>query len=91
MIEFKYGKDRWGGFQRVSLDIWCQAFGVLLLVWGVSLISGAIFCKGVGFPVGNGRRVRFLLDDWAGVGPLTLLYPRVFRVVSNKEASIYEY
>lgn len=91
MIEFKYGKDRWGGFQSVSLDIRCQAFGVLLLLWGISLRSRATFRKGVGFPIGgDGRRGCFLLDDRAGVGPLTLLYPRVFRVVSNKEASVYE-
>lgn len=30
----------------------------------------------------------FLVDDWAGVGPLHVLYPTVFRVVSNKESAV---
>lgn len=42
----------------------------------------------MGFRVGEGRRVRFLYDDWAGVSPLHLVYPRVSRVVFNKESPV---
>lgn len=55
--------ERIGGVgSKVSLDIRCLAFGVLLLVWGMTLIRRAIFHKVLGFPVGDGRRVCFLPD-----------------------------
>ena len=56
----------------------------------VSKVRGEILVEGFGFIVGKGERVRFWFDDWVGVGPLQFLYPRVFRVVSNKECSVKE-
>lgn len=49
---------------------------------------GKAFANGVGFLVGEGGRLRFCFDDWVGVGPLIILYPRVFWLVDNKEASV---
>ena len=40
--------------------------------------------------MGEEVRVHLWYDDWVGVGPLRLLFPRIFRVVSNKEASVKE-
>ena len=37
---------------------------------------------------GDGRFLRFWLDDWVGVGPLCELFLRVFRLVSNKESVV---
>lgn len=34
--------------------------------------------------VGNGRDVRFWLDDWMGVGALCRLFLRLFRLEDNK-------
>lgn len=40
--------------------------------------------------VGERRDTRFWLDDWegVGVGPLCVLFRRIFRVVSNKESAV---
>lgn len=40
--------------------------------------------KGVGFNVGEENKVRFLVDDWLGVSPLLRVYPRLYRLASNK-------
>lgn len=49
---------------------------------------GKVLSKGIGFVGGQGREVRFLLDDWVGVRPLSELFPRLFRVVLNKESAV---
>lgn len=46
--------------------------------------------KGLGFIVGVGDNARFWYDDWVSAVPLHLLFPRVFKVVSNKESSVKE-
>ena len=38
--------------------------------------------------VGEESRVWFGVDDWMGMGPLPVLFPRVFTMVSNKKSSI---
>ena len=40
--------------------------------------------------MGEGETVRFWYDDCVGVGPLNLLFPRLFRVVSKKDNSVKE-
>lgn len=52
--------------------------------WVVSLAKGGVTLLGKG-RVG---RVHFLFDDWAGLALLCHLFPWVFRVVSDKEASV---
>lgn len=44
--------------------------------------------KGVGFKLCESDRVRFWFDDWMGMGLLHVLFPRVFRIASNKESSV---
>lgn len=48
-------------------------------------LKGWLSCCG-----GKGRDFHFWLDEWVGVGPLCSRYPRVFRVVSNKDSSVCE-
>ena len=38
--------------------------------------------------MGEGASVCFWVDDWVGVGPLRLLLPTLFKVVSSKVAAI---
>lgn len=47
-----------------------------------------MFHKGVDFKVGLGSRVWFWVDDWLGVGPLFLSFPRLFRVVVKRGALV---
>ena len=54
----------------------------------MSNAKGEALFKGVGFKVGNGRDVRFWLDDWVRVGPSCGLFPRLFRLVANKESFV---
>ena len=54
-------------------------------------MSGRTLSKGEGFVVGEGRNVRFWLDDWIVVGPLCGVFHRVCRVVSNKESYVSDY
>lgn len=77
-----------GGGQNKGLAIVDQLFGGLLLQLGRSLKWGGALYNGVGFVVGNGRSVRFWLDNWVGVGPLCRLFPKLFRLSVNKEASV---
>ena len=55
-----------------------------------SNVRGKAFVKALGFMVGEWVSVCFLFDDCMGVGPLHLLFPRMFRVASNKETSVKE-
>lgn len=62
---------------------------------GMSLMKGGVFffVKGWAFLLrreGKGRDFHFWLDEWVGVGPLCSRYPRVLRVVSNKDSSVWE-
>lgn len=57
----------------------------------MSNVRRGVFVKGLGFKVGEASSVWFWFDDWVGEGPLCLLYPRVFRVASNKECSVKEF
>lgn len=45
----------------------------------------------MGVGVGDGSRVLFWEDGRMCVGSLLILFPRVFTVVSNKEAFVKEY
>lgn len=52
--------------------------------WVVSLAKGGVTLLGKG----RVRRVHFLFDDWAGLALLCHLFPWVFRVAFDKEASV---
>lgn len=52
--------------------------------------TGEVYSKGVDFRVGNGSRVQFWVDDWMVVGLLSVLFPRIFRLVLNKESVVKE-
>lgn len=45
---------------------------------------GDLLQKGLGFRDGERNKVRFWLDDWLGAGPLLRVFPRFFRLASNK-------
>ena len=47
-----------------------------------------VFDKCLAFKVGEGSDICFWSDDRVGVGPECRLFPRVFRVVPNKESSV---
>lgn len=53
-----------------------------------SNVKGKVFGKGLGFCMRKGNSVRFWYDDWVAVGPFCILFPRLFRVVSYKDASV---
>jgi hypothetical protein len=38
--------------------------------------------------VGNGKRVKFWLDDWTTTGSLADQFPALFRLTNDKEASL---
>lgn len=46
--------------------------------------------KGLGFRVGLSLFVLFWVDDWVGVRPLESLFPKLFRVVLNKQSLLLE-
>ena len=85
------GRMNGGGFQKKVPRYRLSGLWAVISSFGdVSKVRGEILVEGFGFIVGKGERVRFWFDDWVGVGPLQFLYPRVFRVVSNKECSVKE-
>ena len=47
-----------------------------------------VFSKNIGFEVGVGDRVKLWIDQWCGDSPLHLSFPVVYRIASNKEASV---
>lgn len=78
-------RRRGGRFLVESLDTGDLHVGWVISCLGdVSGSCGEVFSRGVGFIVGEGSRVQFWLDDWMGMGSLSVLFPRVFRVASNK-------
>ena len=46
------------------------------------------FSKNIRFGVGVGDRVKFWTDQWCGDSPLQLTFPAMYRIASNKEASM---
>lgn len=89
LIAIKYGEDKWGWWPKVGpkhfrSGIW----RAIALVGDNSHLRGKTLYKGVGFIVGDGRNVRFWLDNWVNVGPLCVLFPRLFRLAVDKESSI---
>ena len=46
------------------------------------------FSKNIRFEVGVGDRVKFWTDHWCGDSPLRFSYPSVYRIASNKGASV---
>lgn len=88
IISGKYGENKWGweskpGPRYTKSSIW----GVVASFVEVSNIRREVFFKGVGFLVGEGREVSFRFHDWVGAGPLRVLFPRVFSVVSSRKSS----
>lgn len=68
-----------------------RIWGGIVAVADTSNVRVELLSKGVGFVVGDGRCIRFWFDDLVGRGPLCELFPRLFRVVSNKEVYISDY
>lgn len=66
-------------------------WGAIVSVGDVSLEWEKVLSKGASFVVGDGRDVKFLINDRVGVGTLCELFPRVFRVMSNKESAVSNY
>lgn len=76
------------GFQNESLLIVSGLWAVLSSFGDESNVKGKAFGKGLGFCMGKGDSVRLWYDDWVAVGPFCILFPRLFQVVSNKDASV---
>ena len=47
-----------------------------------------VFSKNIQFEIGVGDRVKLWTDQWCGESPLHLIFPGVYRIASNKEASV---
>ena len=47
-----------------------------------------VFSKNIRFEVGVGDRVKLWTDHWCGESPLHLTFLGVYRIASNKEASV---
>ena len=92
LIDSKYGSDKWGWWPKL-VPSYCRS-GVwrdIIYVGDKSNMRGKALHKGVGFIIGDGTCVRFWLDDWVGMGPLSELFPRIFRLVVNKESCVSDY
>lgn len=88
----KYEEDSWGWVpKRVTRYRLSGFWAIILSFEDLSSFRGAVFSRSLGFKVGEGGNISFWFDDWAGVGSLCHLFPRVFRVVSNKEFSVKEH
>lgn len=61
---------------------------VIASVMDVSNVRGGNLIKRSWLVVEDGRDVRYLLDDWIGVGPLFVLFSSLFRTTINKEAFV---
>lgn len=80
----------WDGWVPKSMPMYRMLgmWGQITHMGDESNCLGKAFAKGIGFFVGQGRRARFWLDNWIGLGPFCVLYPRVFRVVTNKDSFV---
>ena len=66
----KYGVDKWGWWPNLGAKHHVSGlWRAIASLWDVSIVSGKVLSKGVGFMVGYGRDVRFWLDDWVGGKP----------------------
>lgn len=79
------------GFQNLSLDIGCVVCGGVITSLGdVSTLRGVFLIRESGLKWGiNVQSVFGSMIGW-GVGVLYELFPRLFRVVSNKNVLVKE-
>lgn len=89
VIADKYGVYRYRCL-RLFLSIVCRVFwGSIAHLGDESNCWGRIFIEAWAILLERGGGCSWF-DDWVGLGHLYVLYPRVFRVVSNKESSVNE-
>lgn len=50
-----------------------------------------LFLENIQFKLGDGKRIEFWLDAWASSTPLSILYPRLFSLATNKDSLVYHY
>lgn len=85
------GKMSGGGSRKESLAIDSLGCRLSFLVLEMCPNRGVKSLKRVWVLKWGWGTVRFWFDDWMGVGPLSILFPRVFRIPSNKESSIRDH
>jgi hypothetical protein len=82
IVEAKYG-GMWGGW---CSDIGRGPYGVSL--WKFIRRGWDHFLPFLSFKVENGERVRFWFDVWCGDRPLKVVYPGLFSIAGNRDASV---
>lgn len=91
VIVAKYVVDKWGWWPKPGpRHRRSGQWRGIVSVGNESTVMEDFLSKGVGFVVAEGRNVSFWLDDWVGVGPIYVLFSRIFRVVANKESSVMD-
>jgi hypothetical protein len=81
-VEAKYG-GMWGGW---CLELGRGPYGVSL--WKFIRQGWDHLFPFLSFKVGNGERVRFWYDVWCGDGPLKVVFPGLFSIAGDRNASV---
>ena len=82
VVEAKYG-GMWGGW---CSDVSRGAYGVSL--WKYIRRGWDQFFPFLSFKVGNGEKVRFWHDIWCGDRSLRMVYPGLFSIAGDRDASM---
>ena len=82
VIALKF-REEWGGWTS-KLDRGVHGCGL----WRSIRMGWEVFSKNIRFEVGVGDRVTLWTDQWCGDSPLQLTFLVVYRIASNKEASV---
>lgn len=85
LLRDKYG-PRWGSWSAKFRNTTNNS-----TFWEDLNNIGGMFWKGIMFKIGEGSQVDFWKDKWCSTNPLCAMFPSIFELAADMDATITDY